>query len=111
MRITGRKRRHQRVRKKIFGTRNIPRLSNIYAQAIDDISGQTLASASTFSPEIRSGVKKLKKTEAAEMVGKLVAKKAKEKNILKIIFDRGGYLYHGRVKRLAEGARKEGLKF
>jgi len=110
-------RRHKRVRAKIFGTAKRPRLcifrsaKHIYAQLIDDEKGKTLAAASD------SGIKrtklKTKKTKAdkAKEVGKLIAEKAKTKKIEKVVFDRGGYQYHGRVKALAEGAREGGLKF
>lgn len=104
-----------RIRKRIKGTAEKPRLSvfrsnkAIYAQVIDDLAGRTLAAASSVSKEI--GDKKMTKTEAAKMVGKLIAEKAKEAGIETIVFDRNGYLYHGRVKSLAEGAREGGLKF
>jgi large subunit ribosomal protein L18 len=104
-----------RIRKRIKGTAEKPRLSvfrsnkAIYAQVINDLDGRTLAAASSSSKEI--GDKKMTKTEAAKMVGKLVAEKAKEAGIETIVFDRNGYLYHGRVKSLAEGAREGGLKF
>ena len=104
--------RHKRVRAVISGTSERPRLNvfrsskNIYAQIIDDVSGQTLASASTLTLEGNGGNK-----EAARAVGALVAKKAIEKGILEVVFDRGGYIYHGRVKELADGAREGGLKF
>lgn len=104
-----------RIRKRVSGTADKPRLSvfrsnkAIYAQLINDIEGVTLVSASSASKEI--GEKKVTKTEAAKLVGKLVAEKAKESGIETVVFDRGGYLYHGRVKSLAEGAREGGLKF
>jgi len=106
--------RHKRVRSKISGTAERPRLNvfrsntNIYAQIIDDISGVTLASASSLDKEITgNGGNK----EAAKEVGKLAAKRALDKGITEVVFDRGGYVYHGRVKELAEGAREGGLKF
>ena len=106
--------RHLRVRAKIQGTKECPRLNvfrsnnNIYAQLIDDISGTTLASASTLDKEISCyGGNK----EAAREVGKLIAKRAQDKKLTEVIFDRGGYIFHGRVKELAEGAREGGLKF
>ncbi|MBZ9577762.1 50S ribosomal protein L18 [Patescibacteria group bacterium] len=108
-----RKRRHKRVRAKIFGTSKVPRLcvfrsaGHIYVQLIDDEKGKTLASASDL--EIKK--KKDKKAALATKVGNLIAKKAIEKKINKVVFDRGGYKYHGRVKALAEGAREGGLKF
>ena len=109
--------RHQRVRKNILGSMNRPRLNvfrslaEIYAQVIDDEAGLTLATASTVDHELREQVKGLKKTEQAKMVGKLVAKRALDKGIKQVVFDRGGYKYHGRVKSLAEAARKAGLEF
>ncbi len=104
-----------RVRKKVSGTPEKPRLSvfrsnkDIYAQVIDDLEGKTLAAASSLNKEVAE--KKLSKTEKAREVGKMVAERAKEAGIETIVFDRGGYLYHGRVKSLAEGAREGGLKF
>lgn len=106
--------RHMRIRNKISGTAERPRLNvfrsnkNIYAQIIDDLSGKTLAAASTLDKEIEgNGSNK----EAAKKVGELVAKRAAEKGITEVVFDRGGYVYHGRVKELADGAREGGLKF
>ncbi len=106
--------RHTRVRGKISGTNACPRLDvfrsakNIYAQIIDDEKGVTLVAASSLDKEFAgSGGNK----EAARKVGKMIAKRAAEKGIEKVVFDRGGYLYHGRVKELAEGAREGGLKF
>jgi len=112
-----RKRRHFRVRKKIHGTAQRPRLSvyrslrHIYAQLIDDIAGQTLVSASTQEPSLREQLPVTMNKEAAQRVGELLAKRALEKGIESVVFDRGGYIYHGRVKALAEGARENGLKF
>jgi large subunit ribosomal protein L18 len=112
-----RKRRHLRIRKRVKGTPERPRLSvfrslrHIYAQVIDDTTGRTLASASTLDPELRDKVKGLRKTEASRLVGQLVAQRALERGITRVVFDRGGYLYHGRVKALAEGAREAGLEF
>ena len=109
-----RQRRHIRVRRKISGTPECPRLcvyrsnSNIYAQIIDDVAGNTLVSCSTLDKEIKT---KHANKEAAKEVGTLIAKKATEKNIKQVVFDRGGYLYHGVVKELAEAAREGGLKF
>ncbi|WP_315118760.1 50S ribosomal protein L18 [uncultured Clostridium sp.] len=107
-------RRHLRVRKKISGTQEMPRLSvyrsekNIYAQIIDDTKGITLVSASSVDKEFDcAGSNK----EGAKLVGETIAKKAMEKGINKVVFDRGGYIYHGRVKELAEGAREAGLQF
>ncbi len=108
-----RRRRHRRVRRKIFGSPERPRLSvfrsnrHIYAQLIDDLAGRTLAAASSAELDANG----LSKTEQAEKVGELLAGRAREKNIEKVVFDRGGYLYHGRVKALAEGARKGGMQF
>jgi len=106
--------RHYRIRNKISGTAQRPRLNvfrsntNIYAQVIDDLSGKTLAAASSLDKEITgNGGNK----ETAKEVGKLVAKRAADKGITEVVFDRGGYVYHGRVKELADGAREGGLKF
>lgn len=106
--------RHKRVRAKVSGTALRPRLNvfrstnNIYAQLIDDVAGVTLASASTLDKEL-SGYGGNK--DAAKKVGKLIAERAAQKNITDVVFDRGGYIFHGRVKELAEGAREGGLKF
>jgi large subunit ribosomal protein L18 len=86
-------------------------LNHIYAQIIDDTRGHTLAAASTLEPQIREEAKKQPKTRAAHLVGSLVATRALEKGISRVVFDRGGYKYHGRVKALAEAAREAGLKF
>jgi large subunit ribosomal protein L18 len=108
-------RRHQRVRQKISGTKDQPRLcvfrslNHIYAQVVNDLEGRTLVAASTLDAEIKD-IKK-NKTGRAEMVGTLLAKRAVEKKISQVAFDRGGFKYHGRVKALAEAARKGGLKF
>ncbi len=109
--------RHARVRKKVSGTAEAPRLNvyrslnHIYAQVIDDVAGNTLVSASTREKEVAEMVKGKTKTEAAKIVGETVAKRALEKNIEQVVFDRGGYLYTGRVQAVAEGARAAGLKF
>lgn len=109
---TARLKRHARVRKKISGTAARPRLNvfrstkHIYAQLIDDVAGVTLASASSMEKGFEGGNK-----EAAKKVGMAIARKAQEKGISEIVFDRSGYIYHGRVKELAEGAREGGLKF
>ena len=109
--------RHARVRKKLSGTSERPRLdvyrsnSHIYEQVIDDSKGCTLASASTLESEVASQVKGKTKTEAAQVVGKLVAERAQAKGIKEVVFDRGGYLYTGRVQALAEAAREAGLEF
>lgn len=112
-----RKRRQRRVRKRVMGTRQRPRLNvfrslkHIYAQVIDDTQGHTLAAASTLDPEIRDKVKGLNKTEQARLVGDLLAKRALERGVKEVAFDRGGYKYHGRVKSLAEASRERGLEF
>jgi len=109
--------RHYRMRNKIEGTPDRPRLNvyrsskHIYAQVIDDATGVTLASASTQDKEIRDQLAELTKSDAAKLVGQLVGKRAKENGINTVVFDRGGYLYHGRVKLLADGARESGLEF
>ena len=109
-----RKRRHLRVRKKISGTAECPRLcvyrsnTNLYAQIIDDVAGVTIVSASTLDKSVKT---KHANKEAAKEVGALIAKKAIEKNIKTVVFDRGGYIYHGVVKELAEAAREAGLEF
>lgn len=103
------------IRKKVFGTLNRPRLSvfksnkQIYAQLIDDVAGNTLASASSMDKSIEG--KKVTKIEQAIAVGRLIAMNAKNVGVENVVFDRGGFLYHGRVKALADSARKEGLKF
>jgi len=110
-------RKHVRVRKKIKGTTERPRLNvfrslnNIYAQIIDDISGNTLVSASTLDESLKGKIKSGGNREAAKEVGTLIGKKALEKGIKTVVFDRGGYLYHGRIKELAEAAREAGLEF
>ncbi|SFC81791.1 50S ribosomal protein L18 [Clostridium uliginosum] len=109
-----REKRHLRVRKKVFGTPERPRLSvfrsekNIYAQIIDDINSVTLVAASSLDKDF--GVKGGNK-EGAKLVGEIIAKKAVEKGITEVVFDRGGYVYHGRVQELAQAAREAGLKF
>ena len=109
-----RARRHKRVRNKLSGTAERPRLcvfrsnSNLYAQVIDDTKGITLVSASTLDKDIKN---KKANVEAAKEVGLAIAVKAKEKKITKVVFDRGGYIYHGVVKSLAESAREGGLEF
>lgn len=116
-RAEARKRRHLRVRKKVFGTPERPRLSvfrslrHIYAQVIDDTTGHTLVAASTVEPELRKTLKSTGNIEAAAQVGRLIGKRAIEKGITKVVFDRGGNKYHGRVKALADGAREAGLGF
>ena len=109
-----RTRRHIRVRRKISGTPERPRLcvyrsnTNLYVQIIDDVAGNTLVSASTLDKEVKT---KHANKEAAKELGTLIAKRAAEKNIETVVFDRGGYIYHGVVKELAEAAREGGLKF
>ena len=109
--------RHKRVRRKVFGTPQRPRLcvfrssNNIYAQIIDDTNRVTLVAASSLEEAVKSAVNHTGNKDAAKKVGELVAKKAVEKGITEVVFDRGGYIFHGRVKELAEGAREGGLKF
>jgi large subunit ribosomal protein L18 len=122
--LEARLRRKKRVRKKIFGYPERPRVSvfrshkHIYAQIINDVEGHTLVALSSLSPEVRAKVEELKskgevkgKVDVARLVGRMLAEKAKEKGITKVVFDRGGYKYHGRVKALAEGLREGGLEF
>jgi large subunit ribosomal protein L18 len=115
--LTGRERRKFRIRHKISGSAERPRLtvfrsaSHIYAQVIDDSAGATLAAASTLSPDLKSAVGEADKTEAAKKVGALIAKICAERNIGQVVFDRNGYLYHGRIKALADAAREAGLNF
>ncbi len=112
-----RKKRHSRIRRNMSGSAQRPRLSvfrslkHIYAQVIDDSSGRTLVSASTLDPELRDNLSGKAKKEKAELVGALIAKRAKGQGVDEVLFDRGGYRYHGRVKSLADGARAEGLRF
>jgi large subunit ribosomal protein L18 len=116
-RIVSRHKRHSRVRKNVLGTAERPRLSvfrslrHVFAQLVDDTSGRTLVSASSLSKETRGSAGGKKKKEIGKAVGLLLAQKAKAAGIEAVKFDRGGYLYHGRVKALAEGAREGGLKF
>ena len=112
-----REKRHLRVRKKINGTAERPRLNvyrsemNIYAQVIDDLAGVTLVAASSLDKEIKEKLSVGSNKEAAKAVGELIAKRAIDKGIKTVVFDRGGYIYHGRVKELAEAARSAGLDF
>lgn len=112
-----RKRRHERIRRGVSGTAERPRLNvfrsllHIYAQVIDDEQGHTLAAASTLDPELREQLEGLTKSQQATRVGQLVAKRALDQGLKKVVFDRGGYPYHGRVKALADGAREGGLEF
>lgn len=116
-RAESRQRRHVRVRKNVFGTPERPRLcvfrglEQIYAQVIDDRAGNTLVSASSIDTELRGKMAGLNKTQQAALVGEAVAQRAKAKGIEVVVFDRGGYRYIGRVKALADGARKAGLNF
>ena len=110
-------RRHTRVRKKISGTAETPRLSvyrslnHIYVQVIDDVKGVTLCLASTMEKEVKGEIKDMNKTDAAKLVGKKVAERALSKGVKTVVFDRGGYLYTGRVQAVADGAREAGLNF
>ncbi|MBL8146095.1 MAG: 50S ribosomal protein L18 [Anaerolineae bacterium] len=112
-----RERRHRRVRARVMGTAERPRLnvfrslSNIYAQVIDDKAGNTLVSASTVDREIAKQVEGKSKIESAKIVGQALAERAKAAGISQVVFDRGGYRYHGRIAALAEGARAGGLEF
>ncbi len=112
-----RQRIHRRIRRKIFGTPERPRLcvfrslKYIYAQIIDDTQGRTLAAASTIEKQVRGDLRSGCNIQASRLVGKAIAERAKAKGIETVVFDRGGYLYHGRIKALAEAARESGLKF
>jgi len=114
---TLRQKRHKRLRKRVIGTADKPRLNvfrsldHIYAQVVDDSTGHTIISASSVDKEINGQIKSGGNVEAAKLVGGLVGKRAVEKGIKKIVFDRGGYQYNGRVAALADGAREAGLKF
>ena len=116
-RATARLKRHQRIRKQLAGTPEVPRLNvfrslnEIYVQIIDDENGVTLASASSIDKELRAKAGKLKKQEQAALVGETIAKRAIDKGVKKVVFDRGGFRYIGRVKELADSARKAGLEF
>ncbi len=109
--------RHRRLRNKISGTASTPRLSvfrsgkHIYAQIIDDASGNTLVSASTIEKEVATSLKSTSNIEAATAVGKAIGERAKSKGIENVVFDRSGYIYHGKVAALADGAREAGLQF
>lgn len=112
-----RQRRHRRIRMRISGTNEVPRLNvfrsvdHIYAQIIDDVAGRTLASASTLDKQLVSDLDGKNKKDQSTVVGKAVAERAQAAGIKRVVFDRGGYLYHGRVKALADGAREGGLEF
>ena len=114
---TERKRRHARVRKKISGTPETPRfnvyrsLNHIYVQVIDDVKGVTIVSASDMEKEVKAQTENMSKTDAAKLVGKKAAERALKKGVKEVVFDRGGYLYTGRVQAVAEGAREAGLNF
>lgn len=116
-RNTLRQRRHLRLRRRVVGGAARPRLSvrrsltHIYAQIVDDAKGQTLAAASTLDGELRAKLKGVRKGEASKMVGALLAQRAQAGGITRVVFDRAGYAYHGRVKALADGAREGGLEF
>jgi large subunit ribosomal protein L18 len=115
--LTGRERRKFRIRNKISGTAERPRLTvfrstkHIYAQVVDDGAGKTLAAASTLSPDLKGALADADKTEAAKKVGALIAEICAKNSIDHVVFDRNGYLYHGRVRALAEAAREAGLNF
>jgi large subunit ribosomal protein L18 len=116
-RSAARKRRHARVRAKLFGTAQTPRLNvfrslkHVYAQIVDDVAGHTLVSASTLDADIREQIAGLSKTEQAKVVGKRLAEKALSKGVTQVVFDRSGYLYHGRIRALADASRESGLEF
>lgn len=115
--VEARERRHRRVRKNVFGTTQRPRLSvfrsnkHIYAQLIDDSTGKTLTATSSLDPEYRQQNKKGSNSQAAAVIGAALAKRAMSLNIKKVVFDRNGYIYHGRIKVLADAARQAGLIF
>ncbi len=115
--VAARLRRKRSVRKRVLGSSERPRLSvfrstnHIYAQVIDDSSGATLAAASSLSPEVRSQCEGKRKTETATLVGRLIAAKCRDRQIERVVFDRNGFIYHGRVRAVADGAREGGLQF
>ena len=115
--VTARQRRHRRVRKRIQGAPQRPRLAvyrsnrHVYAQLIDDGAAATLAAASTLDKDVKPSIKNGGTSEAAATIGKLIAERGKAANVTEVIFDRGAYLYHGRVKALADAARESGLQF
>jgi len=117
MRIVGRERRKLRIRRKMDGTAERPRLTvfrsakHIYAQVIDDTKGTTLAHVSTLTKDLKASSSEAKKSDAAKAVGTAIAKALLAKGVSKVVFDRNGYLYHGRIRALADGAREAGLKF
>lgn len=112
-----RQRAHKRVRRTVSGTHERPRLSVFkslkytYAQVIDDLKGETVAQASSAEKDIQKAAKEGKRLDAARLVGEAVAERAKQAGVERVVFDRGGYIYHGRVRQVAEGARKKGLQF
>ncbi len=116
-RNTSRMRRHQRIRYKIYGTPGRPRLNvfrsskHIYAQVIDDMEGRTLVSASSLEPTLKEDLAEAGPMEVAKKIGELIAQRTMDLGLTEVVFDRGGYLYHGRIKALAEAAREKGLKF
>lgn len=116
-RAAARVKRHYRIRNKVSGTAQQPRLAvfrsnkHIYAQIIDDVAGNTLVAASTLEADVASKVEHTSTVEAAKAVGKAIAKKAMDKGITEVVFDRGGYIYHGKIQALAEAAREAGLQF
>jgi large subunit ribosomal protein L18 len=116
-RARARQKRHLRIRRRVSGTAERPRLSvfrslkHMYAQVIDDVRGHTLAAASSLDPALRESLTGIRKSDEAARVGKLVAERAREAGITQVVFDRGGYLYHGRVQKLADAAREGGLVF
>jgi large subunit ribosomal protein L18 len=115
--VDNRERRKKRIRKKVSGTPERPRLSvfrsarHIYAQVIDDTTGRTLAAASTLTASVKAQASEVKKSDAAKLVGAAIAKACADKGIEKVVFDRNGYIYHGRIRALAEAAREAGLSF
>jgi large subunit ribosomal protein L18 len=114
---SAREKRHQRVRNKVIGTQERPRMSvyrslrHIYVQLINDLSGHTLVSASSLDPAVSDLIKNGGNKKAARVVGELIAERALEQNIERVVFDRSGYKYHGRIKEVAEAARNKGLRF
>ncbi|AZO96530.1 50S ribosomal protein L18 [Halocella sp. SP3-1] len=115
--MTPRKKRHKRIRNNVLGTPEKPRMNiyrsskNIYVQIIDDLSGHTLVAASSLDPAVKDSIEYGGNKEAAKLVGELAAERALEEGIKTVVFDRGGYKYHGRVKEVAEAAREKGLNF
>ena len=112
-----REKRHMRIRRSLVGTTQRPRLciyrsnKHIYAQVVDDSTAKTIACASTLDPELKGKVDKSWDCDSAKSVGELIAKRAKEKGVTTVVFDRGGYIYHGRIAAVADGARESGLDF